>query len=180
MVFQFAEVTAQSLPISAPLSPLTFEAAQRHRFRVATALQRQCRRIPWSRNPSPICRLRHQLSNLSAMTTASTTSSNTEVLGNSKDFWFWSADQGWDLTHPAQRDAEPFKGGLLLEAKTSNITIDPAKTALLIIDMQNVFLSSALGRQPVPETLLAERTIAEFAIPAARKAGIQIVWLTGG
>jgi hypothetical protein len=45
--------------------------------------------------------------------------------------------------------------------------------------MQNFFLSSALGR-PEGKGIKAEQALLAFAIPAACKAGLQIVWLTWG
>jgi nicotinamidase-related amidase len=59
------------------------------------------------------------------------------------------------------------------------ITIAPQKTALVIIDMQNYFLSRALGRTRGPGHA-AEDVLRTLAIPAARKAGIQVVHLTWG
>ena len=104
------------------------------------------------------------------------------TVGRSTDnFWLWSLESGWDLTHPASPAAKPFQSGLSLECDISNITIDPAKTALLIIDMQNFSLSTSLPNSlATPEIALAEDTIKAFAIPAARKAGIQIIWLNWG
>ncbi|KAF2248733.1 isochorismatase family protein [Trematosphaeria pertusa] len=94
---------------------------------------------------------------------------------------FWSFDQrtGWDLTHPATPSTPPSNPGLKLSTTTTPITIDPNKSALLIIDMQNYFLSSAMGRKN-GEGHEAEAALLEEAIPAARKAGIQIVHLTWG
>lgn len=102
------------------------------------------------------------------------------IFGSSDNFWFWSAHRGWDLTHPASRDAEPFASGMLLECDISNVTIDPGKTALLIIDMQNYSVSKSLYGDVPTQYTHAEDTITQFAIPAARKAGIQIIWLNWG
>ena len=60
---------------------------------------------------------------------------------------------------------------------TAPVTIAPSKTALVVIDMQNVFLSAALGRSR-GEGHTAEDVLLEHGIPAARKAGTQILWLT--
>jgi nicotinamidase-related amidase len=67
-----------------------------------------------------------------------------------------------------------------LSTTTSSVTIHPPKTALVIVDMQNFFLSAALGRKQDSEGYKAEKALLEYGIPAARKAGIQIVWLTWG
>lgn len=66
-----------------------------------------------------------------------------------------------------------------MQTTNSPITIAPSKTALVIIDMQNFFLSSALGRKR-EEGHVAEENLLKHGIPAARKAGIQIIWLTWG
>jgi len=51
---------------------------------------------------------------------------------------------------------------------------------LVIIDMQNFFLSPALGRPSDSKGLLAQQRLLEYAVPAARKAGIRIIWLNWG
>ncbi|KAE8443132.1 hypothetical protein EG329_002301 [Mollisiaceae sp. DMI_Dod_QoI] len=56
----------------------------------------------------------------------------------------------------------------------------PHKSALLIIDMQNFSMSSALGEDNVPAVSRAEEVLLQQAIPAARKADIQIIWLNWG
>lgn len=47
------------------------------------------------------------------------------------------------------------------------------------MDLQNIFLSEAIGRKRV-ESHEAEDALLKYAVPAARKAGIQIVGLTWG
>jgi len=66
-----------------------------------------------------------------------------------------------------------------MSTTNSQITIAPSKTAMVIIDMQNFFLSAAMGRSR-GEGHEAEDVLLKVGIPAARKAGIQIVWLTWG
>jgi nicotinamidase-related amidase len=64
-----------------------------------------------------------------------------------------------------------------LNTATSSITINPSKTALIIIDLQNFFLSSGMGRaRGVGHA--AEAALLDKGIPAARKAGIQVVHVT--
>src|SRR5690349_9461617 len=58
------------------------------------------------------------------------------------------------------------------------ITIDSARAALAIIDMQNYFLHPAVRSHETG--LAASEKLLEYAIPAARKAGIQIIWLNWG
>lgn len=101
------------------------------------------------------------------------------VIGNSKNFWKWSKEEGFDLTHPPTPDSEPIEPRLRLPCALTPIVIDPAKTALLIIDLQNYDLHEALGNDN-PEFYRAEDTILQCAIPAARKNGIQIIWVTTG
>ncbi|KAF2448137.1 Isochorismatase hydrolase [Karstenula rhodostoma CBS 690.94] len=100
-------------------------------------------------------------------------------VGSSDNFWLWNHDSGWDLTHPPSPTAPPVQPRLSLECHVGNVTLDPAKTALIIIDMQNFSLCSALG-DVAPSVLSAEDKLLQHGIPAARKAEIQIVWLNWG
>ncbi|KAF2730663.1 Isochorismatase hydrolase [Polyplosphaeria fusca] len=56
---------------------------------------------------------------------------------------------------------------------------DPSKSALIIIDMQNFFLSPAFGRSEGAGHLAA-RNLQSHVIPAARKAGIKVLWVNWG
>ena len=60
------------------------------------------------------------------------------------------------------------------------VTIAPAKTAVVIVDMQNFFLSSALGRSKDSEGLDAEEALLKYVIPRARRLVIQLVWVNWG
>ena len=102
------------------------------------------------------------------------------VVGSSRNFWIWPRDSGWDLTHPSTPTAPPVQGRLHLNCHVSNVFLDPAKTALLIIDMQNFSMSSALGEVDVPAVSQAQDMLLQYAIPAARKANIQVIWLNWG
>lgn len=66
-----------------------------------------------------------------------------------------------------------------MKTTTSPITVSPEKSALVIIDMQNFFLSESFGRNKGAGHAACEKLI-KYAIPAARKAGMQIVWLNWG
>ena len=101
------------------------------------------------------------------------------IVGSSSNFWIWSHDAGWDLTHPSTPTAPPIQRRLKLDCHISNVSLDPAKTALLIIDMQNFSMSSALG-ESIPAALQAQEALLQYAIPAARTAKIQIIWLNWG
>ncbi|KAF2225117.1 Isochorismatase-like protein [Elsinoe ampelina] len=82
-----------------------------------------------------------------------------------------------DLTrsHPSP----PPPTSILLPTRTHGVQFDPAKTALVIIDMQNFFLSPALGRTQGAGHAAAKK-LEEFTIPAARKTGVRVVWLNWG
>lgn len=102
------------------------------------------------------------------------------VIGNSSNFWLHSTRDGgrFDLTHPPTPDSVT-ETRLDIGTNTTNITVDPNKTALVIIDMQNFFLSEALGRNRGAGHAACEQ-LEKYAIPAARKAGIQVIWLNWG
>lgn len=101
-----------------------------------------------------------------------------KVIGNEKSFWLWSAEEGFDLTHPPTPSSEPIRPRIRMGTANAPITISPAKTALIIIDMQNLFLARPLV--PQYEGHDAEEVLLRLGIPAARKAGIQIIWLNWG
>lgn len=62
------------------------------------------------------------------------------VIGNEKNFWLYDSETGFDLTHPETPESSAISPSLTIETTTSPATIDPAKSALVIIDMQNYFL----------------------------------------
>jgi nicotinamidase-related amidase len=99
------------------------------------------------------------------------------VVGSATNFWIWQEESGWDLTHPLHPDASPIDPQLALSCEISNVAIDPQKTALVIIDMQNFSMSSAVDGDV---RLRVEDALLRYAIPAARKAQIQIIWLNWG
>lgn len=101
------------------------------------------------------------------------------VIGNEKNFWLYSSETGFDLTHPPKPSSEQIKPNVRIETTTTPVTIDPAKSALVIIDMQNFFLSPAFGRADGAGHRATEQLV-KHAIPAARKAGIRIIWLNWG
>ncbi len=101
------------------------------------------------------------------------------VAGNATNFWLLTQQHGWDLTHPEDLKSPRPDTKLRLETTTAPVTIDPAKTALVIVDMQNFFLSAARGRSKGPGHR-AEEALLNKAISAARKANIQVVWITWG
>lgn len=107
-----------------------------------------------------------------------------ERIGNqSADFWTYDADTGlMDLSRRTDQDT---KGTLTLQTRTYPIRYDPAKSALVIIDMQNYFLEPGLRgasahKEPPSKGLLAAKALKEIGIPAARKHGIPVVWVNWG
>ena len=113
------------------------------------------------------------------------TSSSTEsvILGRPPhNFWLYDpSTKAYDLTHPPTPTSSPVQPRLSVATATnSSITIDPAKTTLVVIDMQNFFLSPALGKNPNSKGSQAEKVLLDLALPAARTAGIQIAWLNWG
>lgn len=101
------------------------------------------------------------------------------VIGSAKNFWLYSSKTGFDLTHPPKPHSPAITPNVTVKTTTTPITIDPVKSALVIIDMQNFFLSPAFGRTRGAGHEALDQLM-DHAIPAARKAGIRIVWLNWG
>ncbi|KAK3718530.1 hypothetical protein LTR37_005034 [Vermiconidia calcicola] len=101
------------------------------------------------------------------------------VIGNEKNFWLFDSNTGFDLTHPPSPTSPPVAPRVTIRTETSPITIDPAKSALIVVDMQNYFLSSALGRARGAGHEAVDQLV-KNAIPACRKAGIRVIWLNWG
>ncbi|KAL9607124.1 MAG: hypothetical protein Q9167_007933 [Letrouitia subvulpina] len=64
--------------------------------------------------------------------------------------------------------------------RTGPVAIDPTKTALVVIDLQNYFLSPLIDRPPDAVGLKVVDKLLQHAIPACRKAGIPVVWMNWG
>ncbi|KAI7340459.1 Isochorismatase hydrolase [Hortaea werneckii] len=101
------------------------------------------------------------------------------VIGNTTDTWLYSSTTGFDLTRPTQPQSSPMKPCVTIQTTTNPVTIEPSKSALVIIDMQNYFLSSAFGRSRGAGHESLDQLV-NHAIPAARAAGIRIIWLNWG
>ena len=100
-----------------------------------------------------------------------------------KHYWMHSpTPPTFDLTRPAPPTfALPSPNASInLATTTSAVIISPDITALVIIDMQNFFISTDLGRPADGAGNQAKKHLIEIAIPAARKAGIRIIWLNWG
>jgi nicotinamidase-related amidase len=100
-------------------------------------------------------------------------------IGSASNFWLHSSQTGFDLTHPSSPSESTLGRRITIQTTNTPITISPSKSALVIIDMQNFFLSSAFGRQKGAGHAACDQLI-QHAIPAARKAGIRIIWLNWG
>lgn len=102
------------------------------------------------------------------------------ILGSASSFWLYDSETGFDLTHPPAADAPLIYPRVPLQTTTSKIAVDPAKCALVIIDMQNFFLSPNLGKPKDSKGIKACDQLLKHAIPACRKAGIRIIWCNWG
>ncbi|CAF3416918.1 unnamed protein product [Rotaria sp. Silwood2] len=91
------------------------------------------------------------------------------------NFWQYSIKNGFDLT---RQNTQQTCSSIYFETTSTPITIDPTRSALVIIDMQNLFLHPTV--QSHETGLVASQQLLKYAIPAARKAGIQIIWLNWG
>jgi len=103
-----------------------------------------------------------------------------KVIGGAGNFWLYSEKEGYDITHPAAPNSAKVYPRMTLRTQDSRVTIDPTKTALVLIDLQNYFLSPAFGRPSDSLGLQVVEWLTEQAIPACRKAGIPILWLGWG
>lgn len=90
----------------------------------------------------------------------------------------WRYDQSTGLID-LTRDASP-SSFVTLKTTTNPVRLAPNRTALVIIDMQNFFLSPALGRPERSAGLDAAQKLLETGVPAARKKGIRVVWVNWG
>lgn len=80
-------------------------------------------------------------------TNGETQAHHTAVIGSRKNFWLYDSRTGFDLTHPDTPDAPKIVPRVRIETTTEPIEIDPEKTALVIIDMQNCkFIVGPVGR----------------------------------
>ena len=72
--------------------------------------------------------------------------SKKQIIGDPNNFWLYSKEEGYDLIHAATPSSPSLSPRLILNCTKVPVTIDPKKTALVIIDMQNYFLSPLIGR----------------------------------
>ncbi|PSK59372.1 hypothetical protein B9Z65_3696 [Elsinoe australis] len=90
------------------------------------------------------------------------------AVGSGDNTWIWTAD-GWDLTRSLRRGSDAPKKGVHLDCELVDIRFDPVKTALIIIDMQNIGLNKALDPPSAPPMYAAQGAILN-----------QIIWLNWG
>ncbi|MCJ1244648.1 hypothetical protein MMC30_001847 [Trapelia coarctata] len=105
------------------------------------------------------------------------------LIGKVPNHWLHSASPPiFDLTRPSppQFPVPSPKQSIKLPTSPTPVIISPALTALVIIDMQNFFLSTSLGRSADGAGNMAGQCLLRAGIPAARKAGIRIIWLNWG
>jgi nicotinamidase-related amidase len=91
-------------------------------------------------------------------------------IGNSNNYWVVKGNR-FDISRGAPRTAE-------MEVEDGDALIfDPARSALVIVDMQNFFSSPLLGR---PAGALGLVPAITAAVNGSRRLGMKIVWLNWG
>ena len=103
-----------------------------------------------------------------------------KVIGGVENFWLYSDQEGYDITHPMSPDAARVYPPMTPQTRDSRAIINPTKAALVVVDLQNYFLSPALGRPAKSLGLQVVDQLIHEAIPACRKAGIPVLWLGWG
>ncbi|KAG8528502.1 uncharacterized protein KY384_007420 [Bacidia gigantensis] len=107
-----------------------------------------------------------------------------QSIGGAANFWLYFPQLNeYDLTHPPTPESPTVFPRMELETTKARVTIAPTKTALVITDLQNYFLSPLLGRPRDAVGMKAVDKLVNLAIPACRlqrKAEIPIVWLNWG
>ncbi|KAJ5080931.1 hypothetical protein N7456_013641 [Penicillium angulare] len=103
------------------------------------------------------------------------------MIGHSpKNYWNYEPITGQiDLSRGAKDKT------LDLQTTTNPIRLDTNRTALVIIDMQNLFLSPHLRPAGIPKDEIspgqrAAKALIDDGLSAARSAGIQVIWLSWG
>ncbi|KAI0437859.1 Isochorismatase hydrolase [Xylaria telfairii] len=105
------------------------------------------------------------------------------LLGEVPNFWLYNpSPPSYDLTRPQAPHFPPpsLSDTVKLETTKEPVLLSPNHTALVIVDMQNLFLSPHLGAARDSPANLAKKVLVDTAIPVARKAGIRVVWLNWG
>ncbi|KAJ5708131.1 NB-ARC and TPR domain protein [Penicillium malachiteum] len=101
--------------------------------------------------------------------------------GTQENAILWSEKDGWDLSWQPREDAQSglLNSTITLDSTPGPVKIDIQRTALVIVDMQNNFLDDEFrsGYKMSKWRNLVSNALLQHAIPAARKLGIQIIWL---
>ncbi|KAK4701014.1 hypothetical protein P7C70_g5224, partial [Phenoliferia sp. Uapishka_3] len=87
--------------------------------------------------------------------------------------WSWSEEQGYDLSRGQDRC-----NTRIISTQKGEIRIDPARSALVVIDNQNYFLHPAFRKHPTG--LVAMQQLIKNGIPTSRAAGVKVIWLNWG
>ncbi|KAF9734677.1 hypothetical protein PMIN06_006183 [Paraphaeosphaeria minitans] len=103
-----------------------------------------------------------------------------KVIGGPYNFWLYSPVSGYDITHPKSVSAPKVYPRLTCKTGSTHLTLAPNRTALVVVDMQNYFLSPALHRPPNSAGLQIAEKLKNVVIPACRKKKIPILWLNWG
>ncbi|KUJ17067.1 uncharacterized protein LY89DRAFT_685031 [Mollisia scopiformis] len=48
------------------------------------------------------------------------------VLGNADNFWIWTKEPGFDLTHPSTPESKPVEPRIKMKCEMTPFTIDPS------------------------------------------------------
>lgn len=89
--------------------------------------------------------------------------------GNDVNYWI-QTDNQMDISRGAET-------AYTCETSTFSLTFDPKRSAMVIIDMQNFFLSERMGRGEKGRSLVIPIV---KSIEKARKMGMAIIWLNWG
>jgi hypothetical protein len=106
-------------------------------------------------------------------TTMATSTHHKAIIGTriSSSFWLYDSQPSFDLTPSHFQPSAPPALASLSRIITSPITASLTKSALIIIDVQNFFVSPQWSR-PIDSKGLKAQQLLKYAIPAAHKAGI--------
>ncbi|KAL1988694.1 hypothetical protein VTN96DRAFT_8394 [Rasamsonia emersonii] len=103
---------------------------------------------------------------------------NSSVLGNYYNYWVKSPGNDlWDLTRSARLPVTSPKK-IPCNGQRKEILIEPSRSALVIIDMQNFFLHPALSPKATAGRAIVNTMV--NMIHGFRKAGMKVLWVNWG
>ncbi|TVY75821.1 Peroxyureidoacrylate/ureidoacrylate amidohydrolase [Lachnellula suecica] len=105
------------------------------------------------------------------------TSSNLSLLGNYYNYWVQATSSLWDLTRSA-REPSPTTYTIPCNGARKSIVIEPTRSALVIIDMQNFFLHPGLTPKATAGRGVVNATV--NMIQGFRRAGVKVLWTNWG